>query len=91
MFGTEEYDFGCITDEENKQRTRKFVEYLKERFTYGQCVVVACHYATCEYLVAAALGLKEWDFHFAFTYTSATMVEIFPEGYSLLRCLNAMD
>lgn len=91
MFGTAEYDFGCDTDEENKLRTQKFVDYLKNRFTYGDSVVVVAHYATCEHLVAAALGIKERDFHFAFTYTSATMVEIFPEGYSLLRCLNAMD
>lgn len=91
MFGTAEYDFGCITNEENQLRAEKFVAYLKDRFTCGQCVAVAAHYAICEYMVAAALGIKERDFHFAFTYTSATMVEIFPEGYSLLRCLNAMD
>lgn len=91
IFGTEEYEFGCITEEENRLRAEKFVDYLKNRFTYGQCAVVVCHYAISEHLVAAALGIKERDFHFAFTYTSATMVEIFPEGYSLLRCLNAMD
>lgn len=91
MFGTAEYAFGCATDAENQLRAEKFVSYLKDRFTYGQCVAVTAHYAICEHLVAAALGIKERNFHFAFTYTSATMVEIFPEGYSLLRCLNAMD
>lgn len=91
MFGTKEYDFSCNTGEENRSRAQKFVDYLKNRFTYGNCVVVVCHYAISEDLVAAALGIGEHDFHFAFTYTSATMVEIFPEGYSLLRCLNAMD
>ena len=89
MHGTQEYDFGCATHEDNKLRAQKFIAYLKDRFTFGQSVVVACHYATCEYLVAAALGLEERDFHFAFTYTSATMVEYFPDGVCLLRCLNA--
>ena len=91
LFGTEEYSFGCATDQENQLRAEKFVAYLKDRFTYGECVAVACHYAISEHLVAAALGIKERDFHFAFTYTSSTMIEIFPEGYSLLRCLNTMD
>ena len=89
MHGTQEYDFGCATHEDNKLRAQKFIAYLKNRFTFGQSVVIACHYATCEYLVAAALGLEERDFHFAFTYTSATMVEYFPDGICLLRCLNA--
>lgn len=89
MHGGETYEFGCCTHEENQLRARKFIAYLRQRFTYGQCVVVACHYAICEYLVEAALGLEERDFHFAFTYTSATMVEYFPDGICLLRCLNA--
>lgn len=89
MHGTKEYEFTCTTDEDNKLRARKFIAYLRERFTFGECVVVAAHYAICEHLVAAALGLEERDFHFAFTYTSATMVEYFPDGICLLRCLNA--
>lgn len=89
MHGTETYEFSCFTDEENRLRAKKFIAYLRQRFTYGECVVVACHYAICEYLVTAALGLEERDFHFAFTYTSATMVEYFPDGICLLRCLNA--
>lgn len=89
MHGLEEYAFLCSTHEENKLRAQKFIAYLKERFTYGQAVVVASHYAVSEYLVAAALGLEDPEFHFAFTYTSATMVEYFPDGVCLLRCLNA--
>lgn len=89
MHGTQTCEFGCATHGDNKQRAEKFIAYLKSRFTFGECVVVASHYAISEYLVAAALGLEERNFHFAFTYTSATMVEYFPDGVCLLRCLNA--
>ena len=53
MHGGGEYDFCCTTHGDNKLRTQKFIAYLREWFTYGQRVVVAAHYATCEYLVAA--------------------------------------
>ena len=88
MHGGGEYDFCCTTHGDNKLRTQKFIAYLREWFTYGQRVVVAAHYATCEYLVAA-LGLEDSSFHFAFAYISATMVEYFPDGLCPQRCLNA--
>ena len=88
FFGTEEYDFGCATHEENLLRAQKAIAYFKNRFTYGQTIAVACHYIISEYLTMAALGLDNPGFHFAFSYTSSTMVEYFPDGTTLLRCLN---
>lgn len=83
-----DYDFACNTPESNDLRAQKFIEYIKSRFTFGQCVAVFSHHGISEHLLPFALGLKECNFKLSFDNTSITIVEYDRDGSCTLRCLN---
>lgn len=88
LYGTEEYEFACQTREENILRVQKVIDYLKNRFTYGQRVAIFSHHGTGEHLIPVALGLTEWDFKLGFANTGITALQFRPDGSCTLRYLN---
>ncbi len=88
LFGTENYEFGCEGFESNVIRAEKVISYIKNRFSYGDCVAVFSHHGFLEYLIPTALGVKPHIFRFALDNTSVTVVELCRDGNTVLRCVN---
>ncbi|MBP3442395.1 MAG: histidine phosphatase family protein [Clostridia bacterium] len=88
LFGTEEYEFGCEAFEDNVIRAEKVISYIRNRFSFGDCVAVFSHHGFLEYLIPTALGVKPHIFRFALDNTSITVVEFCRDGNTVLRCVN---
>jgi len=88
LFGTDDYDFACNSQESNDLRAKKFIDYIKARFPFGSRVAVFSHHGISEHLVPYALGLTECNFKLSFNNTSITIVEYDRDGSCMLRCLN---
>lgn len=88
LFGTEEYEFGCEAFEDNVVRAEKVISYIRNRFSFGDCVAVFSHHGFLEYLIPTALGVKPHIFRFALDNTSITVVEFCRDGNTVLRCVN---
>lgn len=91
LFGTNEHEFACQTEEENNLRAKKFVDYILENYTQGQRVAVFSHYGMLEYLIPTALGIKTREFSLSHENTAATEIEICEDGKRVLRFLNKTD
>lgn len=88
LYGTENYDFACKTVEDNDIRAKKVIDYLKERFTFGDRVAVFSHHGMLEHLIPEALGIKSHCFNFALDNISITVVDFCRNGSRTLRCVN---
>lgn len=91
FYGTKDYSFACATKEDNDIRAQKVIDYLKNRFTYGQRVAVFSHHGMLEHLIPTALGVKPHHFRFALDNVSITVVEYNRDGAVTLRCVNRQD
>ena len=89
LFGTEKYEFGCESIEDNNLRAQKIIDYIKENYKCGQTVAVFSHHGMLEYLIPTALGIKTRDFFFALDNISVTEVDICEDGKAVLRSVNA--
>ncbi len=88
LFGGDKYDFGCESIEDNNARAQKLIDYIQEKFTFGDRVAVFSHHGMLEYLIPTALGVKTRDFYFALDNISITVVDICRDGNRVLRCVN---
>ncbi len=88
LYGTEKYEFACKTKEENDIRAKKVIDYIKERFTFGERVAVFSHHGMLEHLIPTALGVESHVFRFALDNISITIVEFCRDGNCVLRCVN---
>ncbi len=88
LFGGDKYDFGCESVQDNNLRAQKLIEYIQEKFTFGDRVAVFSHHGMLEYLIPTALGVKTRDFYFALDNISITVVDICRNGNRVLRCVN---
>ncbi|MBO5066030.1 MAG: histidine phosphatase family protein [Clostridia bacterium] len=88
LFGTENYDFGCEAFEDNVIRAEKVISYIKNRFSYGDCVAVFSHHGFLEYLIPTALGVKPHVFRFSLDNISISVVEFCRDGNAVLRSVN---
>ena len=88
LFGTEKYEFGCETFDDNVTRAEKVISYIKNRFSYGESVAVFSHHGFLEYLIPTALGVKPHIFRFALDNVSVCIVELCRDGKTVLRCVN---
>lgn len=88
LYGTEEYDFACATVEDNDIRAKKVIDYLTERFTFGESVAVFSHHGMLEHLIPTALGIETHRFNFALDNISVSVVMICRDGSRILRSVN---
>ena len=88
LYGTEKYDFACKTIEDNDIRAAKVIDYLKNRFTFGDRVAVFGHHGMLEHLIPTALGVKSHVFKFALDNISMTSVMFTRDGNCILRYVN---
>ncbi|MBE6796115.1 MAG: histidine phosphatase family protein [Ruminococcaceae bacterium] len=88
LFGTKEYEFGCEAVEDNNRRAQKVIEYIKEKYTYGNRVAVFSHHGMLEYLIPTALGLETRKFFFSLDNISMTVVQYTRDGACILKDVN---
>lgn len=88
LYGTDNYEFGCEAFEDNILRAEKVISYIKNRFSFGDCVAVFGHHGFLEYLIPTALGVKPHVFRFSLDNTSISVVEFCRDGNAVLRCVN---
>ncbi len=88
LYGTENYEFGCEGFEANVMRAEKVISYIKDRFSFGDCVAVFSHHGFLEYLIPTALGVEPHIFRFSLDNTSMSVVEFCSDGNVVLRCVN---
>ena len=88
LYGTEKYEFGCESFEDNADRAQKVISYIKNRFSFGDRVAVFSHHGFLEYLIPTALGVKPHLFRFSLDNISVTVVEFCRDGNAILRCVN---
>lgn len=88
LFGTGKYTFGCEAFEDNVERAQRVVEYIKNRFTFGETVAVFSHHGMLEYLIPTALGVKPHVFRFSLDNISVTCVEYCRDGNCVLTYVN---
>ena len=88
LFGEEEYNFPCVSYEENCERAQKFIEYIRSNFGCGKRVAVFSHHGMLEYLIPTALGVEPHKFLFALDNVSVTAVDICADDKRVLRYVN---
>lgn len=88
LYGTDNYEFGCETYEDNIVRAEKVISYIKNRFSFGDSVAIFSHHGFLEYLIPTALGVKPHVFRFSLENTSMSVVEFFRDGNVVLRYVN---
>ncbi len=88
LFGTEKYEFGCEAFEDNVIRAEKVVSYIKNRFSFGERVVVFSHHGFLEYLIPTALGVEPHKFRFSLDNISITVIDFCRDGSAVVRCVN---
>ena len=88
LFGTETYSFGCEAKKDNDLRAQKFIDYLKNRFTFGNRVAVFSHHGFLEYLIPTALGVEPHIFRFSLNNISMNVVQFCHDGNVILKDVN---
>ena len=88
LFDGEEYSFGCESIEDNNARAQKLVDYITQKFNFGDRVAVFSHHGMLEYLIPTALGIKTRDFYFSLDNVSITAVNICRDGNRILLYVN---
>lgn len=88
LFGDDKYIFGCESIEDNDLRAQKLLDYIQDKYTFGDRVAVFSHHGMLEYLIPTSLGIKTRDFFFSLDNISVTAVDICRDGKRVLRCVN---
>ena len=88
LFGTEKYEFGTYYYSDNCLRAKKVIDYIKEKYSFGNRVILFSHHGACEYLIREALGIEKQTFDIALDNTSLTVIEIFRNGKVILHGIN---
>lgn len=82
------HDFPCEGKEVNDIRAAKVINYLKNRFTFGDRVAVFSHHGFLEHMIPIALGVDSHVFRFALDNISMTVVQFCKNGNTVLRYVN---
>lgn len=88
LYGTGKHSFPCATKEDNDLRAQKVIDYIKERFTFGERVAVFSHHGMLEHLIPMALGVEPHAFRFSLENVSVTAVSFCRDGNIVLRYVN---
>lgn len=88
LFGTEKYSFGCEAKADNDLRAKKVIDYLKNRFDFGDRVALFSHHGFLEYLIPTALGVEPHVFRFSLDNISMSVVQFCRDGNVILKDVN---
>lgn len=80
--------FSNMTDEENTERAKAVIKYLRNRFTYGQKIAVVSHGSFGNSFLPAAVGMPEGDFILSINNTSVSKIKYTTDGKQRLSFVN---
>ena len=88
LYGKDKHEFPCEGKEVNDVRAEKVMDYIKNRFTFGERVAVFSHHGFLEHLIPTALGVESHVFRFALDNISMTVVQYCRDGNCVPRYVN---
>lgn len=77
-----------ITDEENDERAKAVINYLKSRFSYGEKIAVFCHGSFGNHLIPAAVEMGEGNYILSLSHTSVSKIKYTSDGKQRISFLN---
>ena len=80
IFGGEGCNFPNDTKEDTLERARAVIEYIKNRFDYGQKIVLVSHGVFGINFLPSAMGIIEKDFRMTFHNTSVSKITYHSDG-----------
>ena len=81
IFGGEGADFPNETKEDTLERARAVIEYIRNRFDYGQKIVIVSHGVFGINFYQAAMGIEnEYNFRMTTFNTAVTKIKFTPDG-----------
>lgn len=80
--------FSNVTDEENTERARAVIKYLKSRFTYGDKIAVFAHGSFGNSFIPAAMGIDEGDYIMSINNTAVSKIKYTSDGKTRLSFHN---
>lgn len=83
--------FSNMTDEENTERARAVIRYLRERFDYGQRIAVFSHGSFGNSFLPAAIGVDEGDYILSVNNTSVSKIKYTSDGDRRISFQNDMS
>lgn len=83
--------FSNVTDEENTERAKAVIKYLRNRFTYGQKIAVVSHGSFGNSFLPAAVDMDEGDFILSINNTSVSKIKYTTDGKQRLSFVNDMS
>ncbi len=81
IFGGEGCDFANETKEDTLERAKAVIEYIRNRFDYGQKIVLVSHGVFGINFYQAAMGIEnEYNFRMTTHNTAVTKIKFTPDG-----------
>lgn len=72
--------FDNLEDEDNDARADAVIRYLRNRFTFGQKVLVVAHGSFGNHFIPRAVNMGNGDYIFSLNNTSVTKIKYTPDG-----------
>ena len=88
IVGNEKPDFKCATDEENDFRAAAIVKYFRERFAYGQRILVFSHGSFGNHFIPACVNEDSREFIMSINHTSVTKIKYTSDGDIRISFMN---
>ena len=80
--------FSNMTDEENTERAKAVIKYLRKRFHYDQRIAVVSHGSFGNSFLPAAVDMDEGDFILSINNTSVSKIKYTSDGKQRLSFVN---
>lgn len=77
-----------VTDEENDLRARTAVDYFRNRFTYGQKILVFCHGSFANHFLPQAVEMGSGNYILSCNNTSLSKIKYTSDGKQRLSFVN---
>ena len=88
IFGFGGGNFPNVTKSEAMERARCLVKYLKNRFTYGQKVLLFSHACFGNSFLPSAIHIREEEFRMTLFNTSVSKIKYTPDGVERMSFQN---
>ncbi len=77
-----------LKDKDNDERARKVIEYFKNRFTYGQKIIVFAHGSFGNHFLPQAVEMGEGNYILSINNTSVSKIKYTKDGKQRLSFVN---
>lgn len=77
-----------VTDDDNDKRARAVIDYFRQRFTYGQKIIVFAHGSFGNHFIPQAVEMGKGNYIFSINNTSVTKIKYTPDGKQRISFAN---